>query len=138
MRMYTREQRDIRGYHQESVPHTFFRQQEESTQLALVLAGGGNNCQHPTLYYPTRELLTRGADALLIDYCLRPEFSTLTEEQVMACVVADSLAASQAIWSEHAYERVTLIGKSLGTLAMGHLLASIPAGIKVQAVWLTP
>jgi hypothetical protein len=55
MRMYTHQQRDILGYRQEPVPHTFFRQQAETTRLALVLAGGGNNCQHPTLYYPTLE-----------------------------------------------------------------------------------
>src|SRR5215472_8382777 len=96
--MYTRENRDIFGYRQEPVPHTFFRQQEATSQLALVLAGQGNNSQHPTLYYPTRELLRRGADALLIDYGLRPAFSTFTEEQVMACIVADSLAASQVVW----------------------------------------
>jgi hypothetical protein len=136
--MYTREHRNIRGYQQTPVPHSFFRQKDETSHLALVLAGGGNNCQHPTLYYPTRELLTRGADALLVDYGLRPEFSSFTEEQIMACVVADCLAASEAVWGERPYARVTLIGKSLGTLAMGHLLASVPSGIQMQAIWLTP
>jgi hypothetical protein len=136
--MYTLQRRDIRGYGQEPVPHTFVRQQDETTHLALVLPGAGINCQHPTLYYPTRELLARGADALLIDYGLRPAFSTFTQEEVMACVTADTLAASQAMWGERSYEDVTLIGKSLGTLAMGYLLGALPPQLHVQAIWLTP
>jgi hypothetical protein len=136
--MYSLQKRDIRGYQQELVPHTFIRQQEETTHVALVFAGGGNNCQHPTLYYPTREVLSRGADTLLIDYCLRPTFSTYSEDEIMACITADSLAASQAVWGERAYDRVTLIGKSLGTLAMAYLLGTIPPGLQVQAIWLTP
>ncbi len=136
--MFTPERRNIAGYRNEPVPHTFYRQQEATTQIALVLAGGGINCQHPTLYYPTLELLSRGADALLIDYSLRPAFSTYTQEEVMACVAADTLAASQAMWKERAYERVTLIGKSLGTLAMGSLLEAIPSELQTQAIWLTP
>ena len=94
--MFTLERREILGYRREPVPHTYYRQQEATTHLALVFPGGGVNCQHPTLYYPTRELLARGADALLIDYSLRPAFSTYSEEEIMACVLADSLAAFQA------------------------------------------
>ena len=120
------------------MPHTFFRQQEATTHVALVCAGGGNTCQHPTLYYPTRELLSRGADALLIDYGLRPAFATYTLDEIIACVAADTLAAAQTMWKERAYEQVTLIGKSLGTLAMGSLLGTIPSGLRVQAIWLTP
>ena len=136
--MFTLERREILGYRREPVPHTYYRQQEATTHLALVFPGGGVNCQHPTLYYPTRELLARGADALLIDYSLRPAFSTYSEEEIMACVLADSLAAFQAIWKERAYEQVTLIGKSLGTLAMASFLEHIPAGLRAQAIWLTP
>lgn len=136
--MFTLERRVILGYRHEPVPHTFFRQQDATTHVALVCAGGGNTCQHPTLYYPTREMLSRGADALLIDYGLRPAFSTYTLEEIMACVAADTLASAQTMWKERAYEQVTLIGKSLGTLAMGSLLDIIPPGLRVQAIWLTP
>lgn len=136
--MFTMERREILGYRNEPVPHTFYRQQAVTTHVALVFAGGGINCQHPTLYYPTRELMARGADALLIDYSLRPEFRSYTEEETMACVAADTLAASQAIWKERAYEQVTLIGKSLGTMAMASLLETIPSELRTQAIWLTP
>jgi hypothetical protein len=136
--MYTFHKLDIRGYRQEPVPHTFFRQQEESHHAALIFAGQANNCQHPTLYYPTRELLLRGTDALLVDYCLRPAFSTLTDEEIKACIQTDTIAAYQALFQERAYQHVTLIGKSLGTLAMGYLLTAVSPLPQVQAIWLTP
>jgi hypothetical protein len=136
--MYSIHKRDIRGYRHDKVPHTYLRQQEETTHLALVFAGAGINCQHPTLYYPTREVVSRGADALLIDYCLRPDFSDFAEQEIMACVTADSLAAVKAMWGERPYSHVTLIGKSLGTAAMGYLLATLPSGLRMQAIWLTP
>lgn len=137
-RMFTMERRAILGYRSEPVPHTFYRQQAATTHVALVFAGGGINCQHPTLYYPTRELMARGADALLIDYSLRPAFRTYTEEETRACVAADTLAAYRAIWQERAYQRVTLVGKSLGTLAMSSLLGTIPSAVQTEAIWLTP
>jgi hypothetical protein len=138
VRMYSFHKLDIRGYHQEPVPHTFFRQHEGSRHAAIVFAGQHINCQHPTLYYPTRELLVQGADTLLVDYCLRPAFSTFSGDQLKACIEADTMAAYQALFREQAYQQVTLIGKSLGTLVMGYLLTAVPHMPKVQAIWLTP
>jgi hypothetical protein len=57
--------------------------------------------------------LSRGADALLIYYGLRPAFSTYTQEELMACMSADTFAASQAMWQERSYERVELNGKCM-------------------------
>lgn len=136
--MYSFQKLDIRGYRQEPVPHTFFQQHEETQHAVMVFAGQGINCQHPTLYYPTLELLLRGADALLVDYCLRPAFSTFSHEEIKACIEADALAAYQALFQSRAYQRVTLIGKSLGTLAMAYLLTAVPPMPHVQVIWLTP
>ncbi len=129
---------DIFGYHQEPVPHTFFQQSQASSHVGIVFAGQNLTCQHPTLYYPTRELLLREADTLLVDYCLRPAFSTFSGEQIKACVEADTIAAYQALFRERTYQQVTLIGKSLGTLAMGYLLLTVPQMPQVRAIWLTP
>lgn len=136
--MYTLQKLAIDGYRGKPVPHTFFQQNGGSTHVAIVFAGQGNNCQHPTLYYPTRELLSRGADTLLVDYGLRPAFSTFSDEEIKACIQADTVAAYQALLREHMYQQVTLIGKSLGTLAMGHLLTAVPPMPHMQAIWLTP
>ncbi len=136
--MYSFHKLDIYGYHQEPVPHTFFQQSNGSSHVGIVFAGQNITCQHPTLYYPTRELLLRGADTLLVDYALRPAFSTFSGEQIRACIEADTIAAYQALFQERTYQQVTLIGKSLGTLAMGHLLLTVPQIPQVRAIWLTP
>lgn len=136
--MYSLQQLDIRGYYHEPVPHTLFHQHERSSHAVMAFAGQNLNCQHPTLYYPTRELVLRGAETLLVDYSLRPAFSTFSAEEIQACIEADATAAHQALFREHAYWQVTLIGKSLGTLAMGHLLAMMSHLPSVRAIWLTP
>ncbi len=136
--MYSFHKLDMYGYHQEPVPHTFFQQSKGSSHVGIVFAGQNITCQHPTLYYPTRELLLRGADTLLVDYCLRPAFSTFSGEEIKACIEADTIAAYQALFRERTYQQVTLIGKSLGTLAMGHLLLTVSQMPQVRAIWLTP
>ena len=54
-------------------------------------------------------------------------------------MLADATAAQRAGLAQRGYEDLRLIGKSLGTLAMGHLLTTeqIPTAA-TQAVWLTP
>ncbi|SRR5579883_921544 len=136
--MYSLNHLDIRGYRQEPLPHTFFQQDEESQHAVMVFAGRGVNCQHPTLYYPTLELLQRGADVLLVDYCLRPGFSTFSDEEITGCVATDTIAAYQALFRHRSYQHVTLIGKSLGTAAMGYLLTTVSSMPQVQVIWLTP
>ena len=136
--MYSFHKLDMYGYHREPVPHTFFQQSKGSSHVGIVFAGQNITCQHPTLYYPTRELLLREADMLLVDYALRPAFSTFSGEEIKACIEADTIAAYQALFRERTYQQVTLIGKSLGTLAIGHLLLTLPQMPSVQAIWLTP
>jgi dienelactone hydrolase len=50
----------------------------------------------------------------------------------------DTTAAWRTGLGRRTYERVVLIGKSLGTLAMGHLLTTADPPPNVGAVWLTP
>lgn len=50
----------------------------------------------------------------------------------------DSVAACRALLDQRPYQRLTLIGKSLGTLAMGDLLTTFLVAMPVHAIWLTP
>ena len=66
----------------------------------------------------------RGWDVLRVEYAYNkhPEFQTLPEPERDRWLLADTTAAWRAGLGQRTYERVVLIGKSLGTLAMGHLL----------------
>jgi dienelactone hydrolase len=71
-------------------------------------------------------------------YNKNPEFRSLPEPERHHWLLADATAAWHAGLAQRTYERVVLIGKSLGTLAMGHLLTMTDQPPTVGAVWLTP
>lgn len=138
--MYAMHTLAIRGYQDTPVPHRFWRQDEQSEQLAILLPGLGYTCDMPLLYYPARLLLNLDADVLLVDYTYRREdFAALSGDGQASRLFADVEAACTVGLAQRPYRQVTLIGKSLGTLAMGHLFAAV-AGLprETRAVWLTP
>ena len=130
----------ITGYNDEPVPHTFVRQEAEATHVAILLPGAGYTAYMPLLYYPMRMLLDLGADVLRVEYAYtgREEYEALPGGERIRWLLSDATAACRAALAQRSYQRVTLIGKSLGTLAMGHLLATEAALSQAQAIWLTP
>lgn len=138
--MHKMEKLDITGYHDEPVPNTFFRQQHDADHIAIILPGMGYTSHMPVLYYPASVLLFLGADVLRIeyDYSNRPEFLQLTGTERVHWLISDVSASCKAGLSQRSYQKITLIGKSIGTIAMGHLLTNQTMFDKAQAIWLTP
>lgn len=124
--MYSFTTLDINGYRGEPVPNTFLRQAEEARRLGIVLPGWGYSADRPVLYYPGLVLLDRGADLLRVEYqyVRRPEYLAAEAEERERWLVDDVTAALEAGLAQRAYDEVTLVGKSIGTLAMGHLVAA--------------
>ena len=129
--MFSWKKLDIRGYQQELVPNTFMQQNETTEHAAIVFPGLGYTCQGPVLSYPTFELLARGADVLQVEYNTRRSESHKEE-------VEDAIAACQELLQQRTYKRLTVIGKSLGTMVMGNLLTTQTLPLAIQAIWLTP
>ncbi len=130
----------IVGYHDRPTPHTFFRQAHETEHVALLLPGVGYTTHMPLLYYPTRILLQLGADVLRVEtmYARLSDYEALDPAERTRWVFADAVAACRAALAQRTYRRMTLIGKSLGTLAAGHLLTAEPALRAAEVIWLTP
>jgi predicted alpha/beta-hydrolase family hydrolase len=130
----------IQGYRDEPVPNRFLRPQGAIDQLAVLLPGFGYTLDMPLFYYAEKLLLQRGWDVLRVEYAYHkhPEFQTLPKPERDRWLLADTTAAWRAGLGQRTYERVVLIGKSLGTLAMGHLLTLADPPPTVGAVWLTP
>jgi predicted alpha/beta-hydrolase family hydrolase len=130
----------IRGYRDEPVPNRFLRPEGAIDHLALLLPGYGYTLDMPLFYYAEKLLLERGWDVLRVEYAYntRPEFQTLPKSERDRWLLADTTAAWRAGLGQRTYERIVLIGKSLGTLAMGHLLTLVAPPPAVGAVWLTP
>ncbi len=130
---------DIIGYNGESVPNEFINMGNDAGHLAILFPGLGYTSSLPVLYYPGMMLVDRGADLLQIDYnYMRPELLGSSREEMAARFSADVAAAANAGLARKRYQRVTLIGKSLGTLAMAHLLGSEPRLAGAECIWLTP
>lgn len=131
---------EISGFRNEPVPNRFYKQTCDTKHLALFFPGLGYTNQMPVLYYPARLLERMGADVLRVDYAYnqRPEYETLGFSDKMQWLLTDAAAAYQAALKQRPYQKITLAGKSLGTLAVGHLLASAGHQHPIQCLWLTP
>ena len=130
----------ISGYRNEHVPNTFIRQERNTHHVALVFPGYGYRATMPALYYPQRILATRGADVLVVEYAYDrcSGFPTLPERERHHWLMADVRAACDAGLAQRSYSRITLVGKSLGTAAMGDLLRTDARMQGADCVWLTP
>ena len=131
---------EIAGYRNEPVSNTFLRQDEAARQVAIVLPGVGYTCHMPLLYYPSQVLLASGMDVLWVEYnyIRRPDYRALSDAEQKRWLFTDVTVACQAALAQRSYQQVTLVGKSLGTVAMSHLLATDARFARSRLVWLTP
>jgi len=130
---------EVTGYGDQPVPNRFHRQDRAATKLGVVLPGLGYNCDMPLLYYPTKLLLARGADVLQLrpDYNT-PEFQSLPGEERARRAGADAKAALRAGLAQRDYSQVVLVGKSIGTVALAHLVSTEARLANAVTIWLTP
>ena len=138
--MHSIETLDVIGHCNEVLPSTFFRQKHETIHIAVLFPGFGYTVQMPLMYYPGRLLVESGADVLLVgyNYSQRPDFHSASADERDLWLRADTIAAYEAALTQRNYDRVTLVGKSIGTRAIGHLLVTQERLPSPQCVWLTP
>lgn len=130
----------IRGHDDRPVPHRFLAQERDTTHLAIVLPGLGYTCDMPLLYYTVSLLLDSGADVLQVEYDYSREsgYRSLSPGGRTLRLIADAAAACRAALGQRPYRRATVVGKSLGTRAMPHLLADTLGQIAARSIWYTP
>jgi predicted alpha/beta-hydrolase family hydrolase len=130
----------IEGFGNEPVPNHLLRPDGAIDALAVLLPGFGYTLDMPLFYYAENLLLERGWDVLRVEYAYNrlPEAEVSPRSKIVERLYTDSMAAWQAGLGQRQYQRVALIGKSLGTLAMGHLLTAAEPPPRTSAVWVTP
>ena len=128
----------ITGYGGQPVPNIFFHQEEGVKALAVLLPGLNYTCDMPLLYYSTRLLEQRGADVLQLHANYTgTNFQMASPLERIQRLSGDALAAVESGLARQSYTRLVLVGKSIGTLAMAHLIDTPHAGEAVT-IWLTP
>jgi len=120
------------------VPHWFMKQQEESTHLAVLLPGRAYGLELPLLLYPTKLLHAKGADILGVDYTTYTASPEMSGEEIQRRLSADIPAALDVALRQRSYERITLLGKSLGTIVMAQVLESNSRLQGASCIWMTP
>lgn len=131
----------IAGHEGAPVPNQFLRHEGGAEELAIFLPGLGYTCDMPLFYYAQNLLEERGFDLLRVEYDYRGDaaFRAQLVAERYHRLFADATAAYWAARALGSYSRVTLIGKSLGTLAMSHLLTLEElTEVEMRLVWLTP
>lgn len=108
----------------------------DGRELAILLPGLNYNTDMPLLYYATEHLYERGIDTLRVDFSYNRDdtFLAETDENQLERLKEDGRAVIDFGVQLGEYERVTIIGKSLGTISMGWAVPDLPA----RMAWLTP
>jgi predicted alpha/beta-hydrolase family hydrolase len=132
---------DTAGYQGQPVPNELIRPEGETDHLAILLPGYGYTCDGPLFYYAESLLVHTGANILRVEYAYNktPGFMQRPEAEWLAWLAADVTAAYRTALAQRPYRELILIGKSLGTLAIAHLLTMDDRFTgPVRAIWLTP
>jgi hypothetical protein len=138
--MYTFESLAIRGHRKLAVPNTLRLLEEKADRLAVVFPGRGYTAQAPLLYYTINTLLHSGINVLSIDYRYldNPDFESLKRDEQMRWMYDDVESVYQAAVNEVDSRLEILVGKSLGTIAIGHILDTYPEASVCKVIWHTP
>jgi hypothetical protein len=124
-----------------NVPNTFFRQEAEADHLTMILPGLNYSCDMPLLYYAAQIMLEDGADVLQVKYDYTQtrsvgSASTLTER--FGRLAEDVIHIARIALEQRTYKHLTVIGKSLGTLAIPYLIHADLSLHPQTCVYLTP
>jgi hypothetical protein len=117
--------------------HKFYRQEDESSGLLVTLPGNHYGVDGPMLYYPSELLCAAGWDTFALTY----GYQTAGEEfhhDMVPGVVKDCHNALELIISERDYERIGLVGKSLGAFVIAQLCSMEEGFDKARCGYLTP
>lgn len=106
-------------------------------ELAVLLPGLNYSIDSPLFYYANQLMHERGIDTLNVDFAYNrdEEFLKDTDEDRLARLKVDGQSIFSFVKTLGDYDRITVIGKSLGTISMGW---AVPDNPNTRLVWLTP
>jgi hypothetical protein len=131
------EHTQIAGSGVRSFPCSALLHSETASHAGIIFPGLRHTVDRPDLHYAQRILYENGADVFRLEYeYWRPEYAELSDAEQDACLAADAREAFDFVLSRP-YMTLSLVGKSLGTVAMSHLLDDERCR-EASCVWETP
>jgi len=129
---------DALGYKDQKVSNTFVVQSNPTGHLGIILPGYRHSADMADLHYAGRILREQGADLLRVEYrYYQTNYLSQSEGEQNQRISEDVFAVCNACLAFRSYNRITLVGKSLGTRGMGFLLGD-ERFQKADCVWSTP
>ncbi len=131
---------DIAGYRGRPLKNRFFRISPDKQDVALIFPGLAYNCDMPLLYYSIEAILASGINTLAVDYDYsnNPDYMKQSVRDRAEWLMGDIEATFNAVTNDEHLKIVCMVGKSLGTLALGHLIETHESLRDAKTIWLTP
>ena len=131
---------DISGLKSQSVGGMFFKQETTTNRLGIIFPGYGYACDRALLHYSMQILLNQGADVLQVNYAFtnKPGFWQGGDETRAIWFGADATVAMREVLEQGDYQQFTLVGKSLGTLAVGQVMTIMEELSEARVILFTP
>ncbi|GAB4581860.1 MAG: alpha/beta hydrolase [Anaerolineales bacterium] len=131
---------DFPGYKAQTTLGTFYQHETPSSKLAVIFPGYGYSCDRALLHFPLQMFLAQGTDVLQVNYSFtnKPGFWQSGEQTRALWFGSDAVAAMRTVLKKGEYTEITLLGKSIGTLAVGHISAIMPDLQNLRGMMLTP
>jgi len=138
--MVSSERLNISGYQNRPLNNRLLRSSDDTKEVALVFPGLAYNSNMPLLHYTIETILSSGINVLTVDYDYsnNSEFMKQSQRTKSEWLIEDVESALSAITENDKQKVVCLTGKSLGTLALGHLLETYEKLRDAKTIWLTP
>ncbi len=121
----------IDGYRGLAVKNVLFRREVPSDHLVFIFPDVRYPSSAPLLYYTRELLLAGGADVLAVDF-------DYPEEPRNLHFLDDVVGIYETAELYHPFERLTLVGKALGTLAAAYLVREDKLPEQAELVWIGP
>lgn len=129
----------ITGHAGKPLDNQFWPADQPVGALAILLPGLNYTMDMPVMFFPRRLLLWRNVDVLNLNPAARSaEFQSVAEVEQLAWLQNDFQAGLMVGLSQARYQKLILVGKSIGSLAIAVGAEFAQSKLPTALVWLTP
>lgn len=120
------------------VPYTVVLTEDYTKKLAILLPGAGYTTKSPLFHFAEEIFLNNHYDVLRVNYQYTDKaYNEFTMKELHEAIVDDVRLVINEVLKGGSYQEFYLIGKSLGTIAMGNEMKR-PEFSEAKAIWVTP
>jgi acetyl esterase/lipase len=117
--------------------HKYFQQKQDPLGLVIGFPGDNYGVDGPLLYYPGQLLWESGWDTAWITYGYQSSGQAFNPLMI-AGIMEECTRAVESLLAQRGYQRLVLLGKSLGAALVALLCQQLGLPAWTRAIYLTP